>query len=195
MTPWIGARQAPLFLGLSSQEYWSGCYFLFQGIFTTQGSNPRLLRRHVDSYSLSHQGSPESSFVSKSWAWDKNLSTGRFGEMIRGCKSDGNWGSETERVKNQWSMWVGYCCGQVGLNPAGKSPKNNLEHISQLFLWKMRGWDIWALILILHSRGLSLGMLTPLHLQAALHLGWVNLCSFGKRFEAGHKKILTIANC
>ena len=34
-----------------------GCHFLFQGIFLTQGSNPRLLHWHMDSLSQSHQGS------------------------------------------------------------------------------------------------------------------------------------------
>ena len=41
-TPWTVARQAPLFMEFSRQEYWywMGCHFLFQGIFLTQGSNP-----------------------------------------------------------------------------------------------------------------------------------------------------------
>ena len=30
-------------MGFSRQEYWSGCHFLFQGIFLTQGLNPHLL--------------------------------------------------------------------------------------------------------------------------------------------------------
>ena len=37
------AGQAPLSMGFSRQEYWSGCHALFQGIFSTHGSNPRLL--------------------------------------------------------------------------------------------------------------------------------------------------------
>ena len=32
-------HQAPLSLGFPRQEYWSGCHFLFQGIFPTQGLN------------------------------------------------------------------------------------------------------------------------------------------------------------
>ena len=43
-TPWTVARQASLSMGLSRQVYWSGCHFLLQGIFTTQGMNPHLLR-------------------------------------------------------------------------------------------------------------------------------------------------------
>ena len=39
-TPWTIACQAPLSMGFSRQEYWSG---LPQGIFLTQESNPGLL--------------------------------------------------------------------------------------------------------------------------------------------------------
>ena len=42
-TPWTVARQVPLSMGFSRQEYWSGFHFLLQGIFLTQGSNPCLL--------------------------------------------------------------------------------------------------------------------------------------------------------
>ena len=38
-TPWTVACQAPLSMGFSRQEYWSGCHALLQGIFPTQGSN------------------------------------------------------------------------------------------------------------------------------------------------------------
>ena len=37
-----------------------GCHFLLQGIFPTQGSNPCLLHWQVNSFPLSHHGSPES---------------------------------------------------------------------------------------------------------------------------------------
>ena len=33
---------APLSMEFSRQEYWSGCHYLLQGIFPTQGSNLRL---------------------------------------------------------------------------------------------------------------------------------------------------------
>ena len=36
--PWTVACQAPLSMGFPRQEYWSGCCFLLQGIFLTQGS-------------------------------------------------------------------------------------------------------------------------------------------------------------
>ena len=38
--PWTGACQAPLSMGFSSQEYWSGLPFPSPGIFLTQGSLP-----------------------------------------------------------------------------------------------------------------------------------------------------------
>ena len=54
------AHQAPLFIGFSRQEYWSGLPFLPSEIFLTQGSNPHLLCLldwQADSLPLSHQGS------------------------------------------------------------------------------------------------------------------------------------------
>ena len=35
-TLWTIAHKAPLSMGFSRQEYWSGCHFLLQGIFTNQ---------------------------------------------------------------------------------------------------------------------------------------------------------------
>ena len=40
---WTVAHQAPLSMGFSRQEYWSGLPFPPLGIFQTQGSNPCLL--------------------------------------------------------------------------------------------------------------------------------------------------------
>ena len=42
-TLWTVACQAPLSMGFSKQEYWSGCHVLLQGIFPAQGLNPHLL--------------------------------------------------------------------------------------------------------------------------------------------------------
>ena len=58
--PWTVIYQAPLSMGFSRQEYWSGCYALLQGIFLTQKLNPylpSLLHWQVYSLSLSNQGS------------------------------------------------------------------------------------------------------------------------------------------
>ena len=43
VTLWTIAYQAPLSMGSSRQEYWSGFHSLLQGIFQTQGSSLRLL--------------------------------------------------------------------------------------------------------------------------------------------------------
>ena len=56
-TLWTVARQAPLSMGFSRQEYWSGFPFPSPGDFPTQGSNPSLLLCRQTLYPLSHQGS------------------------------------------------------------------------------------------------------------------------------------------
>ena len=50
--------QAPLSMGFSRQEYWSGCHALLQGIFLTQGLNPNLLHWKQVLDHLSCRGSP-----------------------------------------------------------------------------------------------------------------------------------------
>ena len=57
-TPRAAARQTPLSVGFPRKQYWSGCHFLLQGIFPTQGPNPRLLLWQAGSLPLSLQGSP-----------------------------------------------------------------------------------------------------------------------------------------
>ena len=59
-TWWTVAHQAPLSIGFSRQEHWSGLPLLLQGTCPTQGSNPRLLHLlhwQVGSLPLSHLGS------------------------------------------------------------------------------------------------------------------------------------------
>ena len=60
--PLAVAFQAPLSMGFSSQEYWSGLPFPPPGDLPTQGSNPGLLHCRQIFYYLSHQGSPNSDF-------------------------------------------------------------------------------------------------------------------------------------
>ena len=63
VTPWTVARQAPLPMGLSRQEYLGvGNQSLLQGIFLIQGSNTGLLYCRQILYHLSHQGSPLGTF-------------------------------------------------------------------------------------------------------------------------------------
>jgi len=59
---WIVARQAPLSMEFSREEYWRGCHFLLQGIFPTQGSNPGLPLLFSGLWSIS-KSSPASGIV------------------------------------------------------------------------------------------------------------------------------------
>ena len=54
VAPWTVACQAPLYVGLPRQEYWSGLLFPSAGIFLIQGLNLNLLHWQVDSLPLSH---------------------------------------------------------------------------------------------------------------------------------------------
>ena len=56
-TPWTVAHQAPLSMGFSRQEYWSGLPFPSMRIFLTQGLNPGLPHCRQMLYHLSYQGS------------------------------------------------------------------------------------------------------------------------------------------
>ena len=51
-TPWTVAHLAPLSMGFSRQEYWSGLHSVFLGIFL--GSNLGLLHCRQILYHLSH---------------------------------------------------------------------------------------------------------------------------------------------
>ena len=56
VTPWIIARQAPLSMGFSRQEYWSGL-LCPSGDLPDPGIEPTALALQVESLLLSHQGS------------------------------------------------------------------------------------------------------------------------------------------
>ena len=53
-TLWTGAHQAPLSMGFSRQEYWSGLPFPSLGIFPTQGLNLGLRDYRQSLYHLSY---------------------------------------------------------------------------------------------------------------------------------------------
>ena len=71
-TPWTVAYQVLLPMGFSRQEYWVGCYFLFQEIFPTQGLNPGLPHCKQMLYCLGCQGSP---FLVYSWGKSSHRKT------------------------------------------------------------------------------------------------------------------------
>ena len=58
VTKWTVAHQAPLSMGFSRQEYWSGLPFASPGDLPTQGWNLGLPHCRQMLYPLSHQGSP-----------------------------------------------------------------------------------------------------------------------------------------
>ena len=64
-TPQTIAQQAPLSMGFSRQEHWSGWPFPLQGIFPTQGSNLGFPHCRQSLYCLSHQGSPKETGIKK----------------------------------------------------------------------------------------------------------------------------------
>ena len=68
-TPWTIAHQASLSIGFSKNTG-VGCQFLLQGLFLTQGLNPRLLHWQGDSLSLSHQESPNKYSYSLFYRWE-----------------------------------------------------------------------------------------------------------------------------
>ena len=58
VTLWTIARQAPLFMGFLSQEYWSGLPCPPPGDLSTQGSNPCLVNWQAGSLPLAPPGKP-----------------------------------------------------------------------------------------------------------------------------------------
>ena len=80
VTPWTVARQVPLSVRFSRQEYWSGLPFPSSGIFLAQGLNPRLLSvQHwqVGSLPLVPPGKPRELMIlkgeKKGAYWEKKV--------------------------------------------------------------------------------------------------------------------------
>ena len=58
VTPWTVAHQAPLSMGFSGQEYWSGLPFPSPGDLPDPGIKPRYLHCRLILYQLSCEGGP-----------------------------------------------------------------------------------------------------------------------------------------
>ena len=58
-TLWTISHQAPLSMGFSRQEYWSGLPCLSPGNLPNPGIKPRSPALQADSLPLSHQGNPK----------------------------------------------------------------------------------------------------------------------------------------
>ena len=57
VNPWMVARQAPLSVGFSRQEYWSGLLYLPPGDLPDPGIEPTSPALQADSLPLNHQES------------------------------------------------------------------------------------------------------------------------------------------
>ena len=66
-TPWTVAHQAPLFMGFSRQEYWSGVPLPSLGKFPIQGLNLRLPHCRQTLNHLSHTGNLDD--MDERWTW------------------------------------------------------------------------------------------------------------------------------
>ena len=82
-TPWTVALQAPLFMGFSRQEYWSGLPFPFPGNLPDPGIEPRSLALQADALTSEPPGKPNkaevdvfqefSYFSMIQWMWQFDL--------------------------------------------------------------------------------------------------------------------------
>ena len=59
------SERAPLCMGLSKQEYWSGCPFSSPGNLPDLGIEPCLLHRRLILYRLNHRGSQPYGYLEK----------------------------------------------------------------------------------------------------------------------------------
>ena len=59
VTPWTLARQPPLSMGFSRQEYWSGLPFSFPGDFPNPGFEPGSPTLQADSLPSEPPGKPQ----------------------------------------------------------------------------------------------------------------------------------------
>ena len=82
MTPWTVARQAPLSVGFSRQEYWSGLPFPSPGDLPDPGIEPL---SPALAAKLSHQGSPKYSIInseSPEWKTAVHTTSTPFQELL-----------------------------------------------------------------------------------------------------------------
>ena len=101
-TLWTIARQAPLSVGFSRQEYWSGLSFPLQGIFPTQGLNPGLLHYRQILYHLCYREVPSSVKNAKKQENNRMEKTRDLFKKIRDSK--GTFHAKMGTIKNRNSM-------------------------------------------------------------------------------------------
>ena len=67
VTPWTVAHQAPLSMGFSRQEYWSGLPFPFPGDLPDPGIKPRSPALQADSLQEIKKSIRRKEFIKKVW--------------------------------------------------------------------------------------------------------------------------------
>ena len=81
-TSWTVACQAPLSMGLSKQEYWSGLPFPSPGALPDSGTEPRSPALQAILHHVSHQGSPVCLCISVKWRhWAAPFRQNREGDI------------------------------------------------------------------------------------------------------------------
>ena len=114
VTLWTLVYQAPLSMGISSQEYWSGLPFPPPGDLPEQGSNPCLLcllHWQAVSLPLYHLGGPEG-WIDYSFSTETSMDSGRqIGGDCVGVQEQGRTCSWVVLILKQWVKLPGCNCG------------------------------------------------------------------------------------
>ena len=102
-TPWTVARQAPLSMGFSRQEYWSRLPFPSSGDLPGPGIEPCLLHGQADSLPLSHQcRQPSKSFRYHLCA--QKLKIVKYGQKQVISSGDYRWNTALRGYDGRWVM-------------------------------------------------------------------------------------------
>ena len=99
------ALQAPLFMGFSRQEYWSGLLFLLQGIFPPRAGTCVFYPRHAGFPRGEHRGSR----WKRKWQPTPVLLPGKFHgqRSLEGCSP---WGPKERDTTERLTLPYKLCC-------------------------------------------------------------------------------------
>ena len=138
-TLWTVAWQAPLSMGFSRQEYWSGGHALLPGIFLTQGSNPCplcLLHWQAGSLPLAPPGKPSDRWLLVSSLRPHILT--ECGPLEKGMENH----FSILALRTPWTVWKGKMIGYWKGNSPGRYVPNMLLEISgERTPERMKGWS------------------------------------------------------